>query len=161
MTELLKWRLAGIVFFSNVINTLAIEHKAEDDSVCPRLDLTPPTNSGSLRFSQNICAIALTSVGSPAPVPVPWASMYLIWLGSTLAALLLVSNKCWLRPLWQRRFGQFLNQEQLDWWPVRWKSRPCPQHNSALEDRKCRKFYWQTLNDRFRSERNQKSLIYL
>ena len=64
--------LAYIVL--NFISTFHCFYLPDAGSECPMLDLQDPINNGPFLSLQNTSQIVFTSCGSPAFVPVPWAS---------------------------------------------------------------------------------------
>lgn len=76
--------LGGIWPFSNAIATFITAATPLAVSVCPMFVFTEPMRSGSsdALLSLKTDAIALTSMGSPVGVPVPWASKYVVCAGS-------------------------------------------------------------------------------
>ena len=81
----LKCILGGIFWFSNDNVALMIPARPEAPSRWPMFVFTLPTFSGCSLLAENTAPMARVSRGSPAAVPVPWASTIEI---SELALLL-------------------------------------------------------------------------
>ena len=73
---------AGKRRFSSAMMVLIRPAMPDAVSRCPRLVLTDPIGSGTPRFCARLLPSAASSMGSPAKVPVPWASTKASWAGS-------------------------------------------------------------------------------
>lgn len=69
-------------------------YSPEAGSGCPMFDLTDPIRRGVSLPLQNTSVIVFSSWGSPALVPVPWASTYSTVVGSIQASVYISCNNC-------------------------------------------------------------------